>query len=94
MCCASAEPPTRWPLGSFLDATFSIATFIGLAIDQTLYGTIFVLALHLQQQLGYWLIEARLAFLPNPDVLGIAVAAGPIGHRFGLRRALGLLIGA
>ena len=58
---------------------------------------IFVLGLYLQQVLQYSPIEAGVAFLPLPIVLGMAnVAAGPIGHRFGLRMpmAMGLLIGA
>jgi MFS transporter, DHA2 family, methylenomycin A resistance protein len=58
---------------------------------------IFVLALYLQQVLQYSPLAAGVAFLPLPFVLGIAnVAAGPTGHRFGLRipMAMGLLIGA
>jgi DHA2 family methylenomycin A resistance protein-like MFS transporter len=85
------------PLGFFHDATFSAATFVGLAINLTLYGMIFVLGLYLQQVLQYSPIEAGIAFLPLPVVLGMAnVAAGPIGDRFGLRMpmAMGLLIGA
>jgi len=85
------------PLGFFRDATFSAATFVGLAINLTLYGMIFVLGLYLQQVLQYSPIEAGVAFLPLPIVLGMAnVAAGRIGHRFGWRMpmAMGLLIGA
>jgi MFS transporter, DHA2 family, methylenomycin A resistance protein len=85
------------PLEFFRDATFSAATLVGLAINLTLYGVIFVLGLYLQQVLRYSPIEAGFAFLPLPVVLGAAnVAASPIGHRFGLRipMTIGLLIGA
>jgi DHA2 family methylenomycin A resistance protein-like MFS transporter len=51
----------------------------------------------LQQVLNYSPIEAGLAFVPLPVILGMAnVVAGPVGHRFGLRTPMttGLLIGA
>ena len=85
------------PLGFFRDATFSAATFVGLAVNLTLYGTVFVLGLYLQQVLQYSPVAAGFAFLPLPIALGIAnIAAGPIGHRFGLRMpmVMGLVIGA
>jgi MFS transporter, DHA2 family, methylenomycin A resistance protein len=85
------------PLGFFRDVTFSAATLVGLAVNFTLYGTIFVLGLYLQQVLDYSPLAAGFAFLPLPVALGVAnVAAGPIGHRFGLRNPMvvGLLVGA
>jgi DHA2 family methylenomycin A resistance protein-like MFS transporter len=83
------------PLGFFRNSTFSAAILVGLVINLTLYGTIFLLGLYLQQILGYSPAIAGLAFLPLPVVLGMAnVAAGTIGRRFGLRipMALGLII--
>lgn len=93
---ARAQEPML-PLGFFHNATFSAATLVGLVINLTLYGTIFVFALYLQQALHYSPIRAGLAFLPLPIVLGFAnVAAGRIGVRFGRgrRMALGLSIAA
>jgi MFS transporter, DHA2 family, methylenomycin A resistance protein len=83
------------PLGFFRNPTFSTATLVGLVINLTLYGTIFLLGLYLQQILAYSPAIAGFAFLPLPVVLGMAnVAAGTIGRRFGLRvpMALGLII--
>jgi DHA2 family methylenomycin A resistance protein-like MFS transporter len=83
------------PLDSFRNPTFSAATLVGLLINLTLYGTVFLHSLYLQQTLHLTPIAAGLAFLPLPIVLGVAnVAAGPIGRRSGLRvpMALGLVI--
>jgi MFS transporter, DHA2 family, methylenomycin A resistance protein len=83
------------PLGLFRNATFSAATLVGVVINLTLYGTIFLLGLYLQQILGYSPAIAGFAFLPLPVALGMAnVAAGTVGHRFGLRipMTLGLII--
>jgi MFS transporter, DHA2 family, methylenomycin A resistance protein len=83
------------PLGFFRNSTFSASTLVGLVINLTLYGTIFLLGLYLQQTLGYSPTIAGFAFLPLPIVLGMAnVAAGTVGYRFGLRipMALGLVI--
>ena len=83
------------PLGFFRNPTFGAATLVGLVINLTLYGTIFLLGLYLQQILGYSPAIAGFAFLPLPVVLGMAnVAAGTVGHRFGLRipMTLGLMI--
>jgi DHA2 family methylenomycin A resistance protein-like MFS transporter len=83
------------PLGFFRNPTFSAATLVGLLINLTLYGTVFLLSLYLQQTLHLTPIAAGFAFLPLPIVLGVAnAAAGPIGRRFGLRvpMALGLVI--
>jgi DHA2 family methylenomycin A resistance protein-like MFS transporter len=79
------------PLGFFRDRTFSAATLVGLFINLTLYGALFVLGLYLQQVRGYSPMTAGLAFLPFPIALGIAnVAAGPIGARLGLRLPMGV----
>jgi MFS transporter, DHA2 family, methylenomycin A resistance protein len=84
------------PLGFFRDRTFSAAMLVGLFINLTLYGALFVLGLYLQQVHGYSPMTAGLAFLPFPIALGIAnLAAGPIGARFGNRlpMVVGLIVG-
>lgn len=83
------------PLGFFRNPTFSAATVVGLAINFTLYGMIFALGLYLQQTLHYTPIQAGLAFVPLPIVLGMAnLAAGRVSLRFSprVRLASGLLI--
>jgi DHA2 family methylenomycin A resistance protein-like MFS transporter len=82
------------PLGFFRKPAFSAAALVGLIINLTLYGMIFVLGLYLQQYLGFSPIKAGLAFLPLPVVLGLAnLASGPLGARFdrGILIALGML---
>lgn len=84
------------PLSLFRNPIFSAMTVIGFIVNLTLYGSIFVLGLYLQQVLGYSTIGAGLAFLPLPVALGIAnVASGRLGAQFGPRvpMAAGLLIG-
>ena len=54
------------PLGFFRNPTFSTATLVGLVINLTLYGTIFLLGLYLQQILAYSPAIAGFAFLPLP----------------------------
>ena len=72
------------PLAFFRDVTFRSAALVGLLINLTLYGAIFVLGLYLQQRRGYSPIESGLAFLPFAIVLGFAnVGAGRIGGRSG-----------
>lgn len=84
------------PLGFFRNTTFSAATLVGLFINLTLYGAIFVLSLYLQQVRDYSPWIAGVAFLPFPLMLGLSnVAAGPVGRRFGLRLPMffGLAVG-
>lgn len=83
------------PLGFFRDPMFSAAVLVGLLINLTLYGVLFVLGLYLQQVRGYSPIEAGLAFLPFPVALGMAnIAAGRVSVRAGIRlpMATGLLV--
>jgi DHA2 family methylenomycin A resistance protein-like MFS transporter len=71
------------PLGFFRQTTFSAAVGVGFAINATLYGTLFMLALYLQHARHYTPLGVGLAFLPFACVLGVAnVAAGSlIGKR-------------
>lgn len=85
------------PLSLFCHPTFAAATAVGLLINLTLYGAVFVLGLYLQQDRGYSPTVSGLALLPFPVALGIAnLAAGPVGNRLGRRlpMVLGLAIGA
>lgn len=85
------------PLGFFRSATFSVATLVGLTINLTLYGMIFVLGLYLQQVLRYSPLQAGMAFLPFPVALGLAnIGAGHIAGQYSarIRMAIGLGIAA
>jgi DHA2 family methylenomycin A resistance protein-like MFS transporter len=89
------SPDPMLPLSFFREPAFSATTLVGLLINLTLYGAIFVLSLYLQQVRGYSPMAAGLAFLPFPVVLGMAnVAAGWVGSWAGLSlpMAFGLLV--
>lgn len=74
------------PLGFFRDRIFSAATLLGLCINLTLYGVLFVLSLYLQHERGFSAAEAGRAFLPFTVVLGLAnVFAGRAAARVGAR---------
>ncbi|MCE4225444.1 MFS transporter [Methylobacterium sp. C25] len=74
------------PLGFFRDPSFSAATFVGLCVNLTLYGILFVLSLYLQHERGYSPAEAGRAFLPFTVVLGLAnVFAGRASGRIAAR---------
>ena len=93
----SRVPEPMLPLGFFRNATFSVATLVGLTINLTLYGMIFVLGLYLQQALHYSPLQAGVAFLPFPIALGLAnVAAGHIAEQYSprVRMAIGLGVAA
>jgi MFS transporter, DHA2 family, methylenomycin A resistance protein len=57
------------PLDFFRQPTFTAATLIGLAVNFTLYGVIFVLGLYLQRIRGYSPLISGLVFLPFPIIL-------------------------
>lgn len=85
------------PLAFFRNRTFCAATLVGLLINLTVYGAIFVLGLYLQQIHGYSPIRSGLAFLPFAIVLGLAnIGAGRVGGRIDLRgpMASGLVVAA
>ena len=54
------------PLDFFRQPTFTAATFVGLAVNFTLYGVIFVLGLYLQRIRGYSPVMSGLILLPLP----------------------------
>jgi DHA2 family methylenomycin A resistance protein-like MFS transporter len=85
------------PLNFFRNSTFSAATLVGLAINLTLYGVIFVLSLYLQQVRHFSPIAFGIAFLPLPLVLLTSnLAAGWLAGKLGWRllMVMGLLIAA
>jgi len=84
------------PLHFFRQPAFSSAAAVGLLINLTLYGGIFVLGLYLQQVRRYSPMASGFAFLPFPVALGMAnLAAGRLGRgpRLGGPMAGGLLLG-
>lgn len=85
------------PLSFFANPTFSAATLIGLLINLTLYGMIFVLGLYFQQVRGFSPTWAGVAFLPFSVMLTVAnVLNGWLSRVAGARRliVIGTVLGA
>ncbi|HET8844357.1 MAG TPA: MFS transporter [Ktedonobacteraceae bacterium] len=85
------------PLNFFRNSTFSAAILVGLAINLTLYGIIFVLSLYLQQIRHFSPLTFGVAFLPLPLVLLVSnLSSGWLGGRVGSRPLMvtGLIIAA
>ncbi len=85
------------PLGFFKDRLFSATALVGLAVNLTLYGILFVLSLYLQHARGFSAADAGRAFLPFTVVLGLAnIVAGRAAGRFGTRSLMlaGLMVAA
>jgi len=85
------------PLTLFGNRRFSAAILIGLVINFTLYGFLFVLSLYFQHARGYSPEQTGLAFLPLSVAVGFAnVFAGWLMSRSGPRPAMvwGLAAGA
>jgi len=85
------------PLDFFRQPTFTAVTLVGLLVNFTLYGVIFILSLYLQRIHGYSPVISGLAFLPFPMVLLISnLTAGWIAKVSDLRSpmVIGLLVGA
>jgi len=80
------------PLGLFRIPAFAVANFVGLAVNMTTYGLIFVLSFYFQQVKGYSPAMAGAAFTPFLAAVIVAnVAAGPVVARYGVR--LPLIVG-
>jgi DHA2 family methylenomycin A resistance protein-like MFS transporter len=74
------------PLEFFARPGFTPAVAFGVLVNLTYYGTVFVLALYLQQARGWTPIQAGLAFLPLTATFIVSnVASGWVMARFGLR---------
>jgi MFS transporter, DHA2 family, methylenomycin A resistance protein len=85
------------PLDFFRQPTFTATTLVGLGVNFTLYGVIFVLGLYLQRIRGYSPLISGLAFLPFPIALLFSnLSAGSLAKGFNLRSLMvvGLLVGA
>jgi DHA2 family methylenomycin A resistance protein-like MFS transporter len=85
------------PLGLFGNRRFSSTILIGLVINFTLYGFLFVLSLYFQHARGYTPEQTGLAFLPLSAAVGFAnVFAGWLMTRTGPRPPMmwGLIGGA
>lgn len=92
-----AKPDPMLPLKLFRDRSFSVASFVGFALNLGFYGQFFVLTLYFQHYRGYGPLAAGLALAPQ--ALG-AVIGSPLGGRATARfgpfatMLAGLLIGA
>lgn len=85
------------PMALFGDARFSAAALVGLALNISFFGQLFVLSLYFQQHLGYPAWLAGLALAPQACS---AVIASPLGGRSTAALGafpsmlIGLLVGA
>jgi MFS transporter, DHA2 family, methylenomycin A resistance protein len=85
------------PLELFASRPFSAAATVGLLVNFTLYGAIFILGLYFQRQEGYTPLQTGLAFLPFCIALGLSnVVAGRLVATRGARlpMAIGLAVAA
>jgi DHA2 family methylenomycin A resistance protein-like MFS transporter len=74
------------PLSLFRDPAFAVANFVGLVVNLTTYGMIFVLSFYFQQVRGYSPAATGAAFVPFMAAVILAnVAAGPVVARMGVR---------
>jgi DHA2 family methylenomycin A resistance protein-like MFS transporter len=93
---ARAKEPML-PLHFFRLPNFSAATAVGILVNLTYYGIIFVLSLYLQEARGYSVLQAGLAYLPlTATFIASNLASGWIAGRVGSRTPMmsGALIGA
>src|SRR5262249_47794336 len=85
------------PLSLFSSATFSGASFVGLAINLGFYGQLFAISLYFQQVRGFRAVGTGLALLPEGIFVAVSSAlSGRMMSRTGPRTPmlLGLLCGA
>lgn len=86
-----------FPLKLFASRIPAVTSLVGLAVNLTLYGTIFMLSLYFQKERHFSPEMTGLAFLPFMAAVTVSnVAAGRIAARYGARlpMAIGLLLGA
>jgi len=91
----SAHPAV--PLDLFRTRMVWSAVVIGVGVNFTYYGVIFVLGLFLQRSAGYDAVRAGLAFLPLTATFIVSnLLSGRIAHRFGPARTMagGVLVAA
>lgn len=86
-----------FPLDLFARRVPAVTSLVGLAVNLTLFGTIFMLSLYFQQQRHFSPEMTGLAFLPFMAAVAVSnIAAGRVAAIYGPRlpMAIGLLIGA
>ena len=86
-----------FPLKLFASRIPAVTSLVGLAVNLTLYGTIFMLGLYFQKERHFSPEMTGLAFLPFMAAVTVSnVAAGRIAATYGSRlpMAIGLLLGA
>ncbi len=91
----SASP--MLPPGLFASVAFTAASGVGLLFNFCLYGTLFILALFLQQSRGLSALAAGLSLLPLTVVVGLnAFGSGRLTARLGPRAPMlaGTITGA
>jgi DHA2 family methylenomycin A resistance protein-like MFS transporter len=84
------------PLALFRNATFSGASFVGLAINLGFYGQLFVMSLYFQHVRGWSALQTGLALLPEGIFVALSSAlSGRAMARVGPRLPMigGLVIG-
>jgi DHA2 family methylenomycin A resistance protein-like MFS transporter len=85
------------PLMLFKQREFSVAAFVGLAINLGFYGQLFALTIYFQHVRGYSALDTGLALLPEGLFVAISSAvSGRLTARTGPRRPMlvGLTFGA
>ncbi|GAA3935556.1 MFS transporter [Streptomyces gulbargensis] len=83
----SADP--MLPLHLFRRRAFSSTSLIGVLLNFSFYGLIFVFSLYFQQVWAYSPLGAGLAFLPmTAAIMAANLACGPLVKRYGARAVL------
>ncbi len=97
MLVESRSKAPMFPLKLFASRIPAVTSLVGLAVNLTLYGTIFMLSLYFQKERHFSPEMTGLAFLPFMAAVTVSnVAAGRIAATYGSRlpMAIGLLLGA
>jgi DHA2 family methylenomycin A resistance protein-like MFS transporter len=77
------------PLDLFRNTAFAVANFVGLAVNLTTYGMIFVLSFYFQEAKHYSPQATGAAFAPFLAMVIVSnMAAGPIVTRIGTRKPM------
>jgi DHA2 family methylenomycin A resistance protein-like MFS transporter len=89
-------PSPILPLDLFKSPTFNVLVLLGIVLNGSYYGTVFVLSLYLQDVLHYSSLAAGMAFLPLTAGFIISnLISGKLMAKYGTRVPIlvGLLIG-
>lgn len=91
------SPHPAVPLDVFRNRMVWSAVVVGVSVNFTYYGVIFVLGLFLQRSAGYDVVQAGLAFLPLTATFIVSnLLSGRVVNRFGPGRTMagGVLVAA